>query len=95
MIKGMPQNISELFMALAALKRPEEILRLFFRLCTDGELAELGLRFQADAMVRKRLPLDEILDRFPGRADVVARVLMHQAKCFRKTRDLTENKSNK
>lgn len=77
MIKDIPQNISELYMALAIVKRPEEVRRLFLRLCTDSELGELGLRFQAVKLFRKRLSLDEIINHFPGRADVVAHVLLH------------------
>ncbi len=84
-MNGVPLNTGELIITLDAFKRPEDILRLFLRLCTDSELAELGLRFQADAMVRKKLPLDEILNHFRDRADVVARVLIRQTDRVRKT----------
>lgn len=78
MKNDVTQNISELYMALAFLKQPEKIRRFFLRICTDSELAELGLRFQAVNLLRKRLSIDEILNYFPDRADVVAHVLMHK-----------------
>lgn len=93
-MKDVPLNTGELVITLAALKRPEEILQLFLRLCSDSELAELGLRFQADVMVRKRLPLDEVLNHFTDRADVVARVLIRQPKGLRKSY-FPKNKSRK
>lgn len=81
----LSHNTGELVIVLAALKRPEDILRLFLRLCSDSELTELGLRFRADAMVRKKLPLDDILNHFSDRADVVARVLIRQTEGIRNT----------
>jgi hypothetical protein len=78
MKNDIQQNISELYMALAFLKQPEKIRRFFLQICTDSELAELGLRFQAVNLLRKRLSIDEVLNCFPNRADVVAHVLMHK-----------------
>lgn len=78
MIGSAPKSARPLFTALAQQKRPGEILRLLLRLCTESELIELGMRFKADALIQKGIPIDEILLHFPGRADIVARLLIRQ-----------------
>lgn len=78
------ENIRGLCAKLANLTTPDGILRLLFRLCTESELTELGMRFKADRLVQEQVSIDEILNAFPGRADVVAKVLIHQTDKIKK-----------
>ncbi len=70
------ENLNGLAEELSEVKEPKIILRPFFRLCAKNELEELGLRYKAYKLMRRKLPLDKILACFPNRADVVALVSM-------------------
>ncbi len=71
-------NLNKFAEKLADLKKPELVLHLLFYILSETELEELGLRYKAYVLLKKELPLEEILKQFSERQDIVARVLMRK-----------------